>query len=68
VPEAAQIAGSDVPVGPGCIPGETRDALGGAAMELPRRTWSTVREAVMLGLGLATQVIELIRAIRGGLM
>jgi hypothetical protein len=37
-------------------------------MGLPRRTWSAVGQAVMLGLGLATQVIELIRAIRGGLM
>jgi hypothetical protein len=37
-------------------------------MARSRPTWPAVGRAVMLGLGLATQVIELIRSIRGGLL
>lgn len=36
-------------------------------MSLRRPTWSAVGHAVMVGLSVATEVIEIIRAVRGGL-
>lgn len=48
--------------GPGAKPGR-----GERGMSLKRPTWSAVGRAVMVGLGFATEVIELIRAVHGGL-
>jgi hypothetical protein len=37
-------------------------------MKLKRPSWPTVGRTVMLGLSVATEVLELLRAIRGGVM
>ena len=67
-PDAALISGPTVLPPDPVAPGRPRGGLREGAIRLAKRpTWPAVRQAVMLGLSVTTQVIELIRALHGGL-